>query len=112
MPRIAEMSERITFERRGLDANGDPLGPWAPVFTVWAQVKWLRGSETALQQRLESRQPAAIVIRDSSETRQIDTGWRCVDSRNTARKFNITSVSPAEEPRFIDVLATMGGATG
>lgn len=112
MPEAGDLRDRITFEARGEDANGDPLGPWAPRFTVWAQMVWLRGSEAALQQRLEGKQPVAIVVRASSQTRGITTAWRAVNARNADQKFNITSVSPAKEPGFIDVLAVMGGATG
>ncbi|ASE38470.1 head-tail adaptor protein [Brevundimonas vesicularis] len=112
MPGAGDLCDRITFEARGEDANGDPLGPWAPQFTVWAQMVWLRGSEAALQQRLEGRQPVAIVVRTSSQTRGITTAWRAVNARNAEQRFNITAVSAAKEPGLIDVLATMGGATG
>lgn len=112
MPGAGALDQRITFEARTEDANGDPLGPWAPQFTVWAQLVWLRGSEGALQQRLEGKQPVAIVVRSSSSTRAINTAWRAVNAREPEQKFNITAVSPAKEQGFIDVLATMGGATG
>ena len=112
MPGAGALDQRITFEARTEDANGDPLGPWAPQFTAWAQLVWLRGSEAALQQRLEGRQPVAIVVRSSSSTRAINTAWRAVNARDPDQRFNITAVSPAKEQGFIDVLATMGGATG
>jgi head-tail adaptor len=112
MPGAGALKDRITFEARGLDANGDPLGAWETKFTVWAQLVWLRGSESALQQRLESKQPVAIVVRTSTQAREIDTSWRAVNARNAAQRFNITAVSPSKEPGFIDILAVMGGATG
>lgn len=112
MPGAGALDQRITFQARGVDDNGDPLGPWEDRFTVWAHLVWLRGSEAALQQRLEGKQPVAIVVRSSSQTRGITTAWRAVNARNADQKFNLTSVSPAKEPGFIDVLATMGGATG
>lgn len=112
MPGAGDLRDRITFEARGEDANGDPLGPWAPQFTVWAQLVWLRGSEAALQQRLEGKQPVAIVVRSSSSTRAINTAWRAVNARDPEQKFNLTSVSPAKEAGFLDILAVMGGATG
>lgn len=112
MPGAGALDQRIRFEARTEDANGDPLGPWAEQFTVWAQLVWLRGSEAVLQQRLEGKQPVAIVVRSSSSTRAINTAWRAVNARNPAQAFNITAVSPAKEQGFIDVLATMGGATG
>ena len=112
MPGAGDLRERITFQSRGTDANGDPLGAWGDVCTVWAQLKWLRGSEAALSQRLEGRQPVAIVIRDSSQSRPITSAWRAVNARNADQVFNITAVSPSPDRGFIDVLATMGGATG
>lgn len=112
MPGAGDLRDRITFQARTDDPNGDPLGPWADQFTVWAQMVWLRGSESALQQRLEGKQPVAIVVRSSSSTRAINTSWRAVNARDPEQAFNITAVSPAKERGFIDVLATMGGATG
>jgi head-tail adaptor len=107
-----DLRDRITFEARALDANGDALGTFEPQFTVWAHLRWLRGSEAALQQRLEGRQPVALVIRDSAQARQITTAWRALNARVEGQAFNITSVSPAQERGFIDILATTGGPTG
>ena len=107
-----ELRDRITFERRGLDENQDPLGPWEEVLTVWARLVWLRGGEGVQAQRLEGKQPVVITIRASSDSRAINTGWRAVDARNADHRFNITAVSPAREAGFLDILAVMGGATG
>lgn len=112
MPATAALRDSVTFERRGLDANGDPLGPWGPVMTVRAQLNWLRGSETALAERLESRQPVAIVIRDGGLASEITTAWRAVNARKPSQKFNITACAPHRDRGFVEVLATMGGATG
>jgi head-tail adaptor len=112
MPGAGDLKDRITFQARANDANGDPLGVWTNQFTVWAQAIWLRGSEVAVQQRLEGKQPVALVVRASSQTRQIDTSWRAVNARNTDEKFNITAVSPSKTAGFIDVLAVKGGASG
>lgn len=112
MPGAGELKDKITFQSRGEDANGDALGEWESQITVRAQLKWLRGSEAALSQRLEGRQPVAIVVRDSSQSRPITSAWRAVNARNADQVFNITAVSPSPESGFIDVLATMGGATG
>lgn len=112
MPGAGDLKHRITFQRRANDANGDPLGAWTNQFTVWTKMVWLRGSESAVHQRLEGRQPLALVVRTSSQARQIDTTWRAVNARNTSEKFAITAVSPAKEAGFIDILAVKGGATG
>jgi len=107
----------VRTSRRGLtvwepDANGDPLGPFAPVMTVWAEIVWMRGSEAALGYRLERRQPVSILIRDSKAAKAITLGWRAVNARKTADKFNITAVAPARDKGFIEVLGMLGGATG
>ena len=112
MPGAGALDHRITFQERGEDANGDPQGAWEDRFTVWAKMVWLRGGEKVLQMRLEKQQPVAIVVRSSSSTRAINTAWRAVNARDPDQRFNITAVSPAKEQGFIDVLATMGGATG
>ncbi|MGH6978203.1 MAG: phage head completion protein [Brevundimonas sp.] len=112
MPSSSTMRDSVTFQRRGLDANGDPLGPWESVMTVAAEINWLRGSETALQSRIEGVQPVAMAIRDSAQAREINGGWRVINARNTAQQMNITAVAPSPTRGFIDVLATLGGATG
>lgn len=112
MPSAGDLDHRILFQERGLDANGDPGGPWEDRHTVWAQMVWLRGSESAVQQRLEGKQPVAIVVRSSTQTRAITTAWRAVNARCRDQEFNIVAVSPAKERGFLDILAQRGGATG
>lgn len=112
MPGAGDLRDRLSFQKRAADANGDPLGAWTDQFTVSAQIVWLRGSEPVLQQRLEGKQPVAFVVRTSSQARQIDTSWRAVNARNTDQVFNITAVSPNKDRGFLDILAVKGGATG
>lgn len=116
VPGAGDLRNRLRFEERGLDANGDRLGPWGEVCTVWAQVKWLRGSESAVNSRLEGKKPAAVVVRSSSKSREFSEGLRAVavSGRDViaGQQFNISAVSPAKEPGFIDILAVVGGATG
>lgn len=111
-----DLRNRVRFERRGLDANGDPLGAWEEHCTVWTHVKWLRGGETAIAGRLEGRQPVALVIRTSTQSREITTAFRAVtvSGRDVTpgAKLNIKAVSPNPQAGFIDVLAELGGATG
>lgn len=112
MSRAADLRDLVVFEARREDANGDPLGPFEPQFTTWSKLIWLRGSESAVQHRLEGRQPVAIVVRSTHATRRITSAWRAVLTHSPEQEFNITSVSPAKERGFIDILAVMGGATG
>lgn len=112
MTTARDLRHMVDFEVRAEDENGDPLGPFEPVFDTWAKLVWLRGSETAVQQRLEGRQPVAIVVRSNSMTRLITPAWRAVLTNDDDQVLNITSVSPAKDRGFIDILATTGGATG
>lgn len=116
MPAAGDLRNRVRFEKRGLDANGDALGAWEEHCTVWTHVKWLRGSEAAIAGRLEGRQPVALVIRASTQAREITTGFRAVavSGRDTTpgAKLNIKAVSASPDAGFLDVLAELGGATG
>lgn len=107
-----DLRDRITFQKRGEDENGDPLGGWDDQFTRSARLTWLRGSEGVMASRLEGKQPVVITVRACSQTRLIDGSWRAVNARDDRQKFNITAASPAKERGFIDILAVMGGATG
>ena len=110
-----DLRQRVRFGARGVDANGDPGGgEFAPQFTVWAKVDYQRGSEVAVSNRLEGRQPAFIIIRDSSQARQITTGWRAVidGGARDGEAFNITAVAPARERGFLSLMGASGVATG
>jgi hypothetical protein len=112
MTSARDLREMVDFEARREDENGDRLGPFEPIFETWAKLIWLRGSETAVQERLEGRQPVAIVVRSNAQTRRITPAWRAVLTNDGDQVLNITSVSPAKDRGFIDILATTGGATG
>ncbi|HEY1071502.1 MAG TPA: head-tail adaptor protein [Brevundimonas sp.] len=101
----------MRFDSREEDANGDPLGVFKPGFTVWAKVDYLRGSEAAIQQRLEKRQPVSMTVRDSSQTRTITPAMRVVNVR-TGEIFNVTAASPGRDAGFRNILAVSGGAPG
>lgn len=105
------LRDRVRFDSRTPDQNGDPLGPFAPGFTVWANIEYLRGSEVALAQRLEKRQPVSATVRDSTQARTINTAMRMVNVR-TGETYNVTAASPAKDAGFRNILAVSGGATG
>lgn len=113
MPSAGMMRDRYRFDQRGIDANGDPLGDWdvASGITVSAQTIWLKGAESVMAQRLEGKQPVALVIRDSTQARTITAAFRAVDVR-TGAAFNVSGVSPSKDLGFIDVLAVSGVAAG
>lgn len=112
MTTARDLRHMVDFEARREDENGDPLGPFELMFEAWAKLVWLRGSETAVQQRLEGRQPVAIVVRSNTMTRRITPAWRAVLTNDGDQVLNITSVCPAKDRGFIEILATTGGASG
>jgi head-tail adaptor len=119
MPGAGDLRERITFQRRGDDINGDPLGAWIDDFTISAQIIYLRGMaanveglEPVMQQRLQGVVPVVLVVRTERRTRALDSTWRAVDARNTKRIMNITSVTPNKDRGFVDILARIGGTNG
>lgn len=96
--------ERLTFQQRGLDANGDRLGPWDVAGGVirWGRVVSRTRGEGVLQQRLQGVQPAELTVLADSETRLITTAWRMVWN---ATPYNIRAVAPDETRAEIYILA-------
>lgn len=113
---MPELDARLTFQSRQLDANGDPLGDWAAGFTVFAAVDWLRGSESAVSNRLQGLQPVTITVRDSAQARTITNGFRAVAVSGRqirpGQEFNLTACAPAKEVGFLNIMGTAGGAVG
>jgi head-tail adaptor len=115
-PSVNRLSDRVRFDRRALDANGDRLGAWTPAFSCWAEVIFLRGSEAVVSLRLEGKKPAAFVIRASAAARAIDPSYRVVmlnGDGTDGQRYNVTSAAENnEDDAFIDVLAVSGTAEG
>ena len=65
------------------DADGQIVQRYDEQFTVWAGVRCLRGGETVMQSRMQSRSPAILKVRKSPDTDRITSEWRVlVDGRN------------------------------
>lgn len=116
MPGAGTLDARVRFDARGPDPNGDPLGDWVSGFTVSARVQYLRGTEAALSNRLEGRQPVMIDVRESSTTRTITNAMRAhiISGRGVraGTDLNITAVAPGQDRGFLNILATAGGSVG
>jgi SPP1 family predicted phage head-tail adaptor len=108
------LRNRLTFQSRGQEADGwggEPkaAGAFVDRFTVWAAMKPLHGSEAVQAARLTGRQPYIVTVRQSSDTRQIKTGWRIEDARQPGRYLNITALSDPDGQRaWLEILATEG----
>lgn len=110
------LDARIRFDQRELDLNGDPLGPFEPGFEVWANVDWMRGSESAQSNRLQKVQPVTITVRDTPETRTITNAFRAVAVSGRqiriGETFNLTAVAPGKDIGFLNIMGTSGGVEG
>jgi hypothetical protein len=103
------LTERMYFEQRGLDANGDRLGDWDATtrFDRAAGITYLRGGEGVMQQRLQGKQPVILTVREEAKTKALTNAWRAVDYRDSTRSFDIKSQAPAKQRGFIEILAEM-----
>ena len=105
------LKDRVALQKRGLDDNGDPLGPWATVPSeaedgAWAvQIIWLRGGESVMAQRLQGVQPAVVVLRASAVTRSADTSWRAIDKR-TGQVHEFTAGTETADRAWVEMLTT------
>ena len=102
-----DLRDRVRFDARSPDANGDAVGDFFEGFTVWANIEYLRGSEVAIQQRLEGRQPVSVTVRDSAQARTINAAMQMVNTRS-GEIFNVTAASPARQAGFRNILAVSG----
>lgn len=115
-PSAGDLYESVSFEKREV-GNPDSPADYGNTETTWrcqyscrAAYQHLRGGETVLAGRLQGRHPQIIRVRASSETREVTTDWRIVDSRSGS-VFNIRDVTPTLDRRFIEFLVESGVAT-
>jgi hypothetical protein len=105
------LKDRVLFQQRGLDDNGDRLGPWQAVRSeaedgAWAaQIIRLKGGEPVMAQRLQGVQPAIVVVRASTVTRAVDNAWRAIDKR-TGQIHEFTDASETGDRVWIEILTT------
>ncbi|MDR3512629.1 MAG: head-tail adaptor protein [Caulobacteraceae bacterium] len=101
----------VRFERRGLDANGDPLGDWRELMTLAARIQNLRGGEAVNSQRLEGNQPILVTVHACDQVRELTTADRVVNAR-TSQVFDIKAINEDERRFWTSVLAvSKGGGT-
>lgn len=85
------------------DADGQIVQSYVEQFTVWAGVRWLRGGETVMQSRMQSRSPAILTVRKSPDTDRITSEWRVlVDGRDFDVKED---PRPSDDRGYLEMLA-------
>lgn len=107
MSRTVRLRERVAFQERAVDANGDKLGAWRTGFAVSARVRPLLGGEAVLQSRLAGVQPFEITVRASPATTPISTAHR---AKWEGRALNIRSVARSEDRLWIRILCDADGS--
>lgn len=109
-----KLDRRLRFETRETisDEYGNEIaGPWVLQFTEAAKRVWLRGGETVMAARLQSRQPVIITIRNSERARAVTADWRAVDTRD-GRVYNLRENPKESDNRgYLEMLAESGVAT-
>lgn len=91
------------------DEYGNTVSDFATQFAVRAAYRHLRGGETVIASRLESKHPVVITVRASSQTRQISSDWRLVDARD-GTEWAVRDVTPETDRQFISFLCESGVA--
>lgn len=106
------LRERLHFQRPSMADDGFgnlvPGGDFQTQFTVSAALQPLKGTEAVTAARLEGRQPYVVTIRQSAQTRQVNSHWRMVDARDATRVFEITAppADPDMRNAWLQLLAT------
>lgn len=109
---VGDLRDLIHFQRRKKSDDGfgnQIAGDWITQFTLRANLKPLKGSETVIASRLAGIQPYVLTVRASPMSMEVSTDWRLVDARNADRVFNITAViDPDGRRRWVEITATEG----
>src|SRR5690606_12771504 len=93
------------------DGYGNTYGQWVPQFERDACILPSKGGETVIAARLQSVQPALIIVRYDVETATINAAWRLIEIRS-GTAYNIRTVADIERRgRFITMLWAPGVAT-
>ena len=86
-----------------VDADGMIVQGWQVQFTCAAHVHYLRGSEAVMQARLQSKNPAIITVRKSSQARAITSEWR---AEIAGKLYDIKEdPRPSQDRRLLEMLA-------
>lgn len=109
MTGAGQRRDRVIFQQRGEDANGDRLGDWVDGVVRWARVLVLRGGEAVLQARLQGQQPIQVTVLSTAATRAVTTAWRIWWNE---APYNIRSIAAGERRDEIVILAEWDQSDG
>ena len=107
------LDHRATFQSpvQERDEDGQIVQGWQDEFTGWTNVRYLRGGESVMQARMQSRSPAILTIRNSASARAVTSEWRAVvrDRTGIERVYEMREdPRPSEGSGFLEMLAESG----
>lgn len=92
------LADLVSFQEPEVerDADGQLIQGYVERFKAWAHVRHLRGGESVMAARMQSRSPAILTIRNSASARQVTSEWRALvrDRSGVERVFELR-----EDPR-------------
>ena len=91
------------------DGYGGTETQWQEQFTDRVHFRYLRGGETVQAARLEGKQPVVVTIRAHSKSLAVTSDYRMRDLRR-GTAYNIRTVIPSEDRRYIEITAESGVA--
>jgi len=105
--------ELVSFEKRavGPTEGGGTVGPWQEQFQTSARVRYLRGGENVIGQRMKGVSPIIFTVHDFTKTQLVTNRWRIRDVR-TGDTYNIRSITPGERAFDLDILCEIGVPDG
>ncbi len=112
---------RVGFLKREAvnDGRGNTVGKLIEQFQCRAAYRHLRGGESVMAGRLQGKHTQIIIVRASSQTRQITTDWVVRDVRASNEiapgrfdgdVFNIRDVTHETDRQWISLLCEKGVA--
>ena len=117
MTEAGDFRHRVEFWKRE-DVNpdypddlGDVQSRFVKQFTVWAKVQAKFGGEAVIAARLTGQQPVTIMVRQSSQTNQIETDWQARDSKSGEIYAIRSIVDPDDMRQYFEILTQTGVAS-
>lgn len=106
----ANLRHRVAFDARSIveDDLGGTEDDFAEQFIVAAGIEARLGGEQVMAARLTGKQPVTITVRQSEDTRRIETGWRARDVRSGVLYAIRSIVDPDDRRMYFDILCETG----
>ncbi|MHA6645636.1 phage head closure protein [Mesorhizobium sp. A623] len=109
----SDLRDRVSLEKEEEvdDGYGGVTGQWVAQFERDACILLSKGGETVIASRLQSIQPALIIVRFDAETSTITADWRLIEVRS-GTTYNIrTSADMERRGRWWTMLCDAGAPT-